>query len=300
MVPQPDASTLPRLRLGPVHLQVADLQRSLDFYQDCLGLTLLGREGSTVHLGVQGERGTGAEEEPAAPLLTLTERPGARPRPAHTTGLYHVALLLPARRELAIVLHRLLRRRWPVQGLSDHGVSEALYLADPDGNGLELYVDRPPAEWPRRAGRLAMTTRPLDLEGLWAQLPADPDRETTLPRGTRVGHIHLQVADLARAEAFYRGVLGLEVTVRNYPGALFLAAGGYHHHVGLNIWAGQGAPPPPVDAAGLRSFQLLVPAGAPLQALLARAQGQGVPVTQAPPGWWVRDPDGHAIAVVPE
>src|SRR5690606_13490320 len=156
-------------------------------------------------------------------------------------------------RELARLVLRLAEARWPFQGFSDHGVSEAVYLPDPDGNGLELYADRPRSAWQWRDGELVMFTRPLAVEGLLAELARAPARPGGPPWHPlrRIGHVHLHVAELARSGAFYHGLLGFAVTTRRYPGALFLAAGGYHHHLGLNIWEGQGAPPPPADAAGL-------------------------------------------------
>src|SRR5262249_17342915 len=154
--------------------------------------------------------------------------------------------------ELARALERVARAGWAFTGASDHLVSEALYLRDPEGNGIEIYRDRPRDEWRRVDGDIEMATLPLDLAGLMAEAPEDP--EAGMPAGPRRGHVHLQVADLVAAEAFSHGVLGFDVTVRSSPGALFLSAGGYHHHVGLNTWAGEGIPAPPPGARGLRSF----------------------------------------------
>lgn len=279
----------PGTHIGCVHLQVRDRERALAFYRDLLGFREIGREGATVWLSATGS---------LPPLLALTERPGARPKPPRTTGLYHVAIRLPTRRDLARALRRLLEHGWPFQGFSDHGVSEALYLADPDGNGLEIYRDRPREQWPWWAGRLRMVTKPLDVEDLLRE--ATPEPWDGLPAGTDIGHIHLHVADLDEAEAFYSGILGLEVTQRDYPGARFFAAGGYHHHVGTNVWAGRGAPPPPVDAVGLRAFALVVPDEAAWAGIRARALAAGLPVREGPGVLFLRDPSANRLQVVLE
>ena len=285
-------------RMGRVRLRVADLRRSLAFYGDLIGLHVLGRENGRAALSAA----PGGE-----PLLVLEALPGTVPRPRYTLGLYHFAILFPSRRELARSVARLARAGWPFHGFSDHGVSEAVYLADPDGNGVELYVDRPRDRWPFRNGRLAMVTRPLDLQGLLAELGPDPEaaldsEEGPAPRVdpvTRIGHVHLHVSDLAQAEAFYAGALGFEVTQRDYPGALFLAAGGYHHHLGANIWAGAGpaAPRPPAGAAGLLDFGVVLPGGDALTAAVRRLERAGRPVERSAEGWRVPDPDGNVVVL---
>lgn len=271
------------LALGPAELTVADIGRSLAFYGDVLGLRA-------------SEAGDGARAVALAagdePLLLLHERPGARRKPARTTGLYHVALLTPSRRELARTLARLAAARYPLSGASDHLVSEALYLDDPDGNGLEIYADRPREAWPRSGREVRMTVDPLDVDGLLAEQGDAP--WTGMAPGTTVGHVHLHVADLAATEAFYGDILGFELMQR-YPGALFMAAGGYHHHLGLNIWAGQGAPPPPADAAGLLRFTVLLPDDEALAEVAARVRGAGVPAEALPEGLQVRDPAQNTI-----
>lgn len=276
----------PGTHIGYAHLQVRDLGRSLAFYRDLLGFREIGREGSSMLLSATGS---------LPPVLALTERRDARPRPPRTTGLYHIAIRLPTRRDLARVFRRLLEHGWPFQGFSDHGVSEALYLPDPDGNGLELYRDRPRAQWPWRQGRLAMVTKPLDVEDLLRE--ATPEPWEGLPEGTDIGHIHLHVADLEAAEAFYGGILGLEVTQRDYPGARFFAAGGYHHHVGTNTWAGRGAPPPPPDAVGLRAFTLVVPDEAAWVGIRERAQAAGLRVREGSGVLFLEDPSANRLWV---
>lgn len=274
-----------------VRLRVGDLQRSLRFYRDLLGFRQLHAGAGTAALSASGRT-------PAQ--IVLEERPGARRKPPGTTGLYHVAILLPGRRELARLVRRLAAAGWPFEGFSDHGVSEAVYLSDGDGNGLELYADRPRTSWERRDGEVVMFTRPLDPEGLLEELARAPEgpAEPLLHPAARIGHIHLHVADLARSEAFYRGLLGFEVTNRRYPGALFLAAGGYHHHLGLNIWAGPGAPPPPQDAAGLVDFTVAVGDGAVLAEVVRRLRGAGHdPRSDGEGAWRVTDPDGTGIVL---
>lgn len=281
----------PATTIRQVRLRVADLPRALRFYRDLLGFRERPAAPGTAALSASGA-------EPAQ--IVLEERRGARRKPPGTTGLYHVAILLPGRRELARLVRRLAAAGWPFQGFSDHGVSEAVYLPDPDGNGLELYADRPRTAWPWQDGELVMFTRPLDVEGLLAELARDPERpgEPMLHPDARIGHIHLHVADLARSEAFYHGLLGFDVVTRRYPGALFLAAGGYHHHLGLNIWAGRGAPPPPADAAGLVDFTVAVGDPAALNAIVRRLRDAGHEPYQHPAaGWRVSDPDGMNIVL---
>jgi len=203
---------------------------------------------------------------------------------------------------LAQALQRLLDARYPLQGASDHLVSEALYLADPDGNGIEIYADRPRERWQYRGGQLLMATEALDVHSLLADLPTtarDPEGNTIDP-ATRIGHVHLHVADLTAAEAFYRGVLGFEVTVRGYPGALFVAADGYHHHIGLNVWAGIDAPPPPPDAVGLRYFTITLPTKADLQRLVERVQAAGIDLSRDADGWLLKDPASNGIRIAPD
>lgn len=259
--------------IGYVHLQVSDLERSLGFYEGLLGFKR----------ALETERPAGVSETVAlsatggAPYhLLLTERPQARPKPPRTTGLYHMAIRFPTRPALARVFARLVTHRYLLQGASDHKVSEAIYLADPDDIGIELYADRPEQQWPREGDQVAMATDPLDVQELLAEASFDDEPWHGIDRRTDIGHVHLHVSDLARAEAFYQGILGLEVTQRGYPGALFLSAGGYHHHVGLNVWAGQGAPRPPLDAVGMLSFALRIPGEAAWRAVLARGEATGL------------------------
>ncbi len=277
----------PDTTVGPVSLTVSNLDRALGFYSGVLGFSIARRQGTTAVLSADA----------STPLVVLTEVPGVRPQPRRSTGLYHLAILVPGRAALARTLRRLLGAGYPIHGASDHLVSEALYLADPDENGIEVYADRPRAHWPHRGEAIAMDTRALDLEGLLAELdkPPSADVRHTLDPTTRIGHIHLRVSDLRQSEAFYHGVLGFEVMQRDYPGALFVAAGGYHHHIGMNIWGGIGAPPPPPGTAGLRWFAICLPDDAGQQAVLARLQTASVGLHQTEAGWFLRDPSHNGI-----
>jgi len=282
--------TLPATtHIGPVHLIVRDLSRALHFYSTLLGFQEQRREGQTVML---------TSGEGCPPRLILTARADTVPKPPRTTGLYHVAIRLPNRQELARLFARLVAHDWRFHGFSDHKVSEAIYLPDPDGNGLELYRDRPRETWPRQGEQVAMRTDPLDVNALLREAHADTRPWTGIHPDTDIGHVHLHVRDLDEAEDFYSGVLGLACTQRDYPGARFFAAGGYHHHVGTNIWAGQGAPPPPHNAVGLRFFTLVVPDAQAVAALISRAETAGVLETQPNAHTaFLRDPSGNRVLV---
>ncbi|HTD47058.1 MAG TPA: VOC family protein [bacterium] len=269
----PAASNLRRLAL-----RVRDLEAAVSFYADRLGMPVSGRDGGRVALAPAG----------GAFALDLVHAPLAPVRPHPSIGLYHFALLLPDRASLAAVIRRLLEARWPLDGASDHGVSEALYLRDPEGNGIELYRDRPRETWSTSSAGIEMMTGPLDVAGLLAEAQeAGP-----LSAQARLGHIHLHVGDLAEGEHFYAGVLGLDVTQRSYPGALFLSVGGYHHHVGLNTWAqGRRAPD---GATGLIEYAWAIPAGA-LAQLRRHLRDRGVPFEDTGAGIAVTDPAGIGI-----
>jgi catechol 2,3-dioxygenase len=215
------------------------------------------------------------------------------PRVRGATGLYHFAVLVPSRADLGRALRRMVETDTVLQGAADHGVSEALYLADPDGNGIEVYRDRPRTEWPMVAGRLQMGADPLDIEALLAGEPGRDGRG--LAPATVMGHVHLHVSRLDEAERFYADILGFDVMQRYGPSALFVSAGGYHHHIGLNTWAGVGAPPPPASAIGLRHFVVRLPGEAARSALSDRVSAAGIPVESRADGVLVRDPAGNAI-----
>lgn len=258
----------PSTALGPVRLTVADATGAAAFYERVVGLHAFGPAGDdgVVRLGAGG-----------GSLIELVPDAVAPPRARHSCGLFHLALLVPDRVGLAQALRRIVAGGWRLDGASDHLVSEALYLSDPEGNGIEIYRDRPRGEW-RRAenGELAMATLPLDLRDLAGELTgAAPERDVGMAAGTIMGHVHLQVADLAVAEAFYADALGFDVMVRSYPGALFVAAGGYHHHIGLNTWASAAGPPRDPAARGLRDVAIVLPDAAARDAAAARVADAG-------------------------
>jgi len=263
---------MPSLLISSLELRVSDLARSVDFYVGKLGFVAArpaGKSATTAAL---------ATSAGAAPLLFLTEDRHAPAAPRDAAGLFHAALLFPDRARLGRWLRCAADGKVRFEGFSDHGVSEAIYLADPDGNGLEFYVDRPSERWPRHGSELAMTTAPLDTDALLAAGEVLNDASEPLLQGAHWGHLHLRVTDLARSETFYRQRLGVEVTQASYPGARFLAADGYHHHLGLNTW-GHPRQPQPAGALGL------------VRATFARA-GEATPSEQ-------RDPDGIALQMTP-
>jgi catechol 2,3-dioxygenase len=279
---QPHVSIHPEVRMGHVKLRVKDLARSVDFYTDIIGFQVLRRDGEGVWLTADGTE----------PLVLLEERPDAEPKPRRTAGLYHFAILVPDRLSLGLVLGRLAEARIPV-GQGDHWVSEALYLDDPDGNGIEIYRDRPRSEWKYDAeGHVLMGTDPVDVERL-LQL-AKGQQWRGLPAGTAVGHVHFHVSDLKNSHDFYCGLLGFDLIVDGWEsmGALFVSAGGYHHHIGLNIWAGKGAPLAPEEAAGLSYATILYPDAASLADAADRLREGGSEVRDAGESKEVTDPSG--------
>jgi catechol 2,3-dioxygenase len=280
-----DGRLSPETGMGRVHLKVADLDRSLEFYNGTLGFETLRQEAGEAALGAGGEE-----------LLVLREQPGASRRPKGTTGLYHYAVLLPDRAGLSQALRRLLGVGGRLWGASDHLVSEALYLDDPDGNGIELYRDRPRSEWSWDGDTIRMDTIPLDLNGLLSETEGAPDKES-LPSGTGIGHVHLHVGNIERAERFYVGVLGFDVTTLWQGTALFVSAGGYHHHLGLNIWAGLDAPQAPSDAAGLERFEILVPDAAELDRTSDRLREVGASHERRGEDLTTSDPWGNGISM---
>jgi catechol 2,3-dioxygenase len=277
----------PETRLGYVHLTVSDLDRSLDYYQRSLGLQVYRCEGDTVHLGA----GRGD-------LLRLIASPGAR-RVTGTAGLYHFALVVPSRQELAQSLKRVVETAAPIQGFADHLVSEAIYLVDPDDNGIEVYRDLPRSTWQYEPdGRVKMATLPLDAHGLLV-LAEEGDTSPGLPPDTALGHMHLRVADLAEGERFYRDVLGFDLMFTDGRSASFFSAGGYHHHIGINTWAGADASPQPADALGMRHFEVSLPDERELGRLTQRLAGAAVPFDRRDDGLLVRDPSQNAILFSP-
>jgi catechol 2,3-dioxygenase len=260
----------PDTRMGLVELSVSDLDRSLAYWQDAIGLRLLSRENGTAELG----RDT--------PLVRFVEEPGARPAQGFA-GLFHVALLVPDRPSLGRFLAHTVREQIPLTGLSDHVVSEAIYLRDPDYHGIEIYADRPREQWEGQVGQ-RMTTIPLDTDSLLAE--AGDAGFDGLPDGTTVGHVHLCVRDVDETIGFYRDRLGMGLTAHLGDQAAFLSAGGYHHHLGGNTWETRGAPPAPEGTARLLRFTIVVPDEEELGRVAERIGGTEV-----------RDPSGNPLVL---
>jgi catechol 2,3-dioxygenase len=285
----------PSLRISSVRLDVGDLDRSTEFYERVLGLPLIAREHDSAQLGADAQR-------PALRLHAIADPTLVSP---HSTGLFHVAWLHPSRAALADTVHRIARARWPIDGASDHGVSEALYLSDPDGLGIEIYADRPRERWerPPDGHGVRMFTLPLDLDDLMAQSPGET-ADAVAP-GTSIGHVHLKVADVPRADSFYRQALGFEEQAQ-LPSAAFVSAGGYHHHIGLNSWQSAGSDAPPDTAPRLRAIEFELSDGAALDALRGRVADVAAdaalapsppaqPDAEAPQALAVEDPDGNRL-----
>jgi catechol 2,3-dioxygenase len=273
------ASIAPQTTVGAVHLTVADLDRSERWYAHALGLDAA-RDDGVARLSVGGTE-----------LLVLYEERGAQPVRGHT-GLYHYALLVPQRSDLARWLAHVAQERIPLTGLSDHFVSEAIYLRDPDGHGIEIYRDRPRERWEHVGNTIRMGVEPLDVEDL---LSASGGGTALVPAGTRMGHVHLHVADLGAAAAFYRDALGFDEMARLGDQALFLSAGGYHHHIGTNTWAGHGATPPPPGSAALRHATIVLPDAAERDRVAERAADAGAEPVELAGGILVRDPSENAL-----
>jgi catechol 2,3-dioxygenase len=282
--PRDGAEPLPaRLRLGAVHLTVTDVDRSVAWYQHALGLRVHGHEPAVAGLGA------GAET-----VVILHEDAQARPAGRHA-GLYHYALLYPSREELARAALRLSATRTPIEGASDHRTHEAIYLPDPDGNGIELAADRAREAWPADLG-YARGPAPLGFEALMATIEGERPA-AHVGDGLRMGHVHLHVGDVARGLAFYRDVLGFEVQA-DLGTAAFVSAVGYHHHIGLNVWRGEGVGPTPERTVGLRHWTVELPGARDVDDVRARVVGAGIDVDPHPGGFLVRDPWRIAVAFV--
>jgi catechol 2,3-dioxygenase len=265
--------------MGPVHLTVSDLVRSLEYYRKVVGLDVLEQGTGRASLGADSTE-----------LLGLVEQPGAQPSDGYT-GLFHFALLVPDRPALARWLAYAVRDRVPLTGLSDHYVSEAIYLRDPDRHGIEIYGDRPRELWEGRVGE-RMTTEPLDVKDLLGEADGDFDG---MPAGTTMGHVHLKVASIPQTVEFYRDVLGFDLVVERVPQAAFLSAGGYHHHLGANTWESANAPPPPPCSAALRQATVVLPSAEALDEAVRRVADAGQEPEVTATGTLVRDPSGNAV-----
>ncbi len=282
-MPIPAATTI-----GHVHLRVADLERARRFYEDLLGFDLV-----ATHDGQVAFLSAGGYHHHVA--LNTWGSLGGSPPPAGTTGLYHCAVNLPTRRDLAVVFRRLLGVRWPIDGAADHTTHEAIYLQDPDGNGLELAWDRDPSVWRAPDGRITMGTDPLDFEGLMAEA-GTADSPARLPAGTRIGHVHLKVADVGRSLEFYQGLLGFDLIARMGGSAAFLSAGRYHHHLAVNTWESRGGTRPPAGSTGIYHFAIRYPSEDDLRVAVKGLLDAGWPVGGATDhgthlAIYLRDPD---------
>jgi catechol 2,3-dioxygenase len=272
----------PTTHMGPVELTVSDLDRTLEYWQRAVGLRVLERE--------NGRASVGSDRE----LLRFVEEAGAAPDHGHT-GLYHVALLVPDRASLARWLAHGVREQLELQGLSDHAVSEAIYLRDPDHHGIEIYADRPRELWEGRVLE-QMTTMPLDVQSLFGELD-DPATEPFdgLPDGTVMGHVHLRVADVPKTVDFYHGVLGMGLMAQLGPAAAFLSAGGYHHHIGANTWESRGSSPAPPGSAALRHATIVLPNAEERDRVVERVADSGQEPEPLEGGVIVRDPSRNAL-----
>lgn len=283
--------------VGAVHLSVTDGDQAVDFYQGILGLQTISRSADEIRLGAVGEE------------LVVLHAGAARPVPARTTGLYHLAIVVPSRRELARVIGRLMSVGYPNYP-TDHVMTKSDYLWDPDGNGIEVYAETPEdgtwfmseTEFGARTsgGEVRSGRDPIDLEVLFRELEPEDRLDDSMPERTMMGHVHLHVRDLDEAVRFYSDLIGFDVTgISRGFGAAFVSAGGYHHHVGLNTWAGRGAPRPPEEAAGLRHFTIEVPTEDDLSQLVNRLSRGGAAPTETMDGsFWADDPSGNRARLV--
>jgi len=273
----------PNTRLGAVYLTVSNLERSLEWYQSVLGFKIHDHRSDVARLGAGGDD-----------LLVLTEKQGARKYDG-TTGLYHYAILLPSRLEIARALRRISETRTPVDGIVDHWISEAIYLPDPDGIGIEVYADRPREQWPPLDYLIRFGNAPMDVEGVLGELENADSPWMGMHPDTVIGHIHLHVANVRDAEEFYHGILGFDRMMHYGSTAGFVSAGGYHHHIGYNTWAGTDAPTPPPDAIGLRWFVIQLPNFAELSRVAARVRHAGIQFQERDDGVFIRDPSQNGV-----
>jgi catechol 2,3-dioxygenase len=272
----------PDMTLGKVKLKISNLQRSLDFYQNVVGFQILRQDDHSAELTADGQ--TTLVELEAIPDALVTPR-------RSVSGLYHYAILLPSRKDLGLSLQRLMDVGIHV-GHSDHHVSEALYISDPDMNGIEIYCDRPKSQWIYDENNIvAMGTEHLDVAGVLKE--AEGHSWEGLPSGTTIGHVHFHVADLEQAKAFYCGLLGFDLVMHVEEfGAVFVSAGGYHHHIGLNIWAGQGAPAAPANSTGIDYFTIELPDQEQISSIVERMKEAGIRVDVQADATWITDPFG--------
>ncbi|MBP1995143.1 VOC family protein [Paenibacillus eucommiae] len=274
----------PATEIGDVVLKVRNLEISAQFYKNVVGLKVLKEGLNSIHFTADGLNTLLILEHYPQAIVNLRKK---------TTGLYHFAILVPTRKALGLSLRNLIASGIHI-GQADHLVSEALYISDPENNGIEIYCDRPSESWKRdAAGTILMAADPIDWDGLLAEAGSDPWEG--LPAGTTIGHIHLHVSNLKSTRAFYVDKLGFDVVLQYGPSALFISAGGYHHHIGLNTWAGEGAPQPDANATGLNYYTLLVANQEILDALVQGLKESGVAVQEQTSGIFLHDPSNNRI-----
>ncbi len=276
----------PHIFVSQVEIKVENLERSLDFYKKMIGFQVLEQSENKATLTANGKTA----------LLTIVQPENEISKKTRTTGLYHYALLLPNRSDLARVLQHLMQHRYPLQGASDHLVSEALYLADPDGNGIEIYTDRPASDWNWKSKEVVMSSERLDIENLLTE--AEGEMWGGLPTETLMGHIHLHVSELSKTEEFYVKGLGFTVVNRYGQQALFISTGEYHHHIGLNTWNGVGAPAPVENSVGLNWFSLEFPDEESREMIVGQLANIGASVHELNGVFETRDPSGNRIRLL--
>ncbi|WP_018924879.1 VOC family protein [Salsuginibacillus kocurii] len=276
----------PNTYVREVTLKVANLERSLGFYKDLLGL----------HVHEQTEWHATLSADAETPLLQLEQPNDSKPKQKHTTGLYHFALLLPSRTALASLFSRLNEQHYPLHGAADHDISNALYLDDPDGNGVELYVDTDPDTWVWHGGKIDVTSSPLDLRSLLNE--AEDISRKGMPANTIMGHIHLHGADMKSMKEFYNQGIGFDIVVDNLNQMTFFSSGGYHHHVGVNLWNGVGAPPPAVNSVGMKEYTLVFPSKKDRQKAGQRLEELGYETNLAGESFYTTDPSSNVVRMV--
>lgn len=278
----------PNIYANQIELKVEDLQRSLDFYQRIIGFKVIDKTDQRAVLSADGIQ----------PLVTIEQPQDIQRKEPRRTGLYHYAILLPSRADLASMIRHFIKTGYPLQGASDHDVSEALYLSDPDGNGIEIYSDRPSSAWEWRGNEIVMGTNALDVQSIMEEWDGKP--WAGLPQGTIMGHIHLHVNSIEKAKEFYCGGLGFEVVTSYGKQALFISTGKYHHHIGLNIWNGTNASPPSDNSVGMSSFTLVLPSEEFLQRTINQLERIGSSIISEDGALVVLDPSGSKIKLIVE
>ncbi|KZM57425.1 VOC family protein [Aeribacillus composti] len=275
----------PNKYIGGVSIKVEDLKRSIAFYHNLLGFKILEQKENKVVFSADGKK----------PLLIVEQPDNVIRKQVRTTGLYHFAILLPERKDLANALYHLIQMNYPLQGASDHLVSEAVYLADPDGNGIEIYADRKSANWEWNQNQVVMDTIPLDINDLFSE--RDPEGWQGMPEATIIGHVHLHVAYLDEAEQFYCKGLGFQMTSKYGSHALFISSGKYHHHIALNTWNGIGAPKPPENSVGLKWFTIILPNKEEKDQVIKRLKEINARITEKDGKIYTIDPSGNQIGI---